>query len=116
MLRRRLSVRSQFWLMVGDEALAGPGRIELLRLIQETGSIRQAALQMGMSYRAAWDAVDAMNKRAGAALVSRLTGGRSGGGAQLTERGKRLVRTYAQLEADHARHVERMSAKLLKLL
>lgn len=116
MPRRRLCVRSQFWLMAGDEALAGPGRIELLRLIQQTGSIRQAALQMGMSYRAAWDAVDAMNKRAGAALVTRLTGGRSGGGAQLTARGHRLERAYTRLEADHARHVERMSAKLQKLL
>lgn len=116
MPRRRLTVRSQFWIMAGDEALAGPGRIELLRLIEETGSIRQAALQMGMSYRAAWDAVDAMNKRAGGALVTRLVGGRSGGGAQLTDRGRQLVRTYAQLETDHARHTGRMSAKLQQLL
>ncbi|MEC9363725.1 MAG: winged helix-turn-helix domain-containing protein [Sinimarinibacterium flocculans] len=116
MPRRRLSIRSQFWLMAGDEALAGPGRIELLRLIHATGSIRQAALQMGMSYRAAWDAVDAMNRRAGAALVTRLTGGRRGGGAQLTELGERLIRTYARLETAHARHVERMSAKLQTLL
>lgn len=116
MPRRPLAVRSQFWLMTGDEALAGPGRIELLRQIRDTGSIRQAALQMGMSYRAAWDAVDAMNRRAGAAVVTRLTGGRSGGGAQLTEHGQRLIRAYAQLEADHAKHLARMSAKLGKLL
>ncbi|SFF24189.1 ModE molybdate transport repressor domain-containing protein [Fontimonas thermophila] len=113
---RKYSVRSQFWLMAGDEALAGPGRIELLRLIQATGSIRQAALAMGMSYRAAWDAVDAMNKRAGAAVVTRLTGGRSGGGARLTEHGQRLIRAYARLEDDHRRHLARMNAKLARLL
>jgi molybdate transport system regulatory protein len=116
MPRPTFSVRSQFWIMAGDDSLAGPGRIELLRLIDETGSIRQAALRMGMSYRAAWDAVDAMNRRAGSALVTRLTGGRSGGGAQLSEAGTRLVRAYAKLEADHARHLERMTAKLRKLV
>ncbi len=116
MPKPQYTVRSQFWLMAGDDSLAGPGRIELLRMIDETGSIRQAALRMGMSYRAAWDAVDAMNKRAGTALVDRLTGGRSGGGARLSEPGQRLVRAYARLELDHAKHLERMGAKLRKLL
>ncbi|MFA5941694.1 MAG: winged helix-turn-helix domain-containing protein [Sinimarinibacterium sp.] len=110
------SVRSQFWLMTGDESLAGPGRIELLRTIDETGSIRQAALRMGMSYRAAWDAVDAMNHRLGCELVTRLTGGRSGGGAQLTECGQRLVSAYARLEKDNQRHLARLSAKLQALM
>lgn len=116
MPRPRFSVRSQFWLMSGDDSLAGPGRIELLELIDESGSIRQAALRIGMSYRAAWYAVDAMDRRAGSALVTRLTGGRSGGGAQLTEQGQRLVRAYRRLETDQRRHLERMSAKLQKLL
>lgn len=116
MPRPKYSVRSQFWLMAGDDSLAGPGRIELLQNIDETGSIRQAALKMGMSYRAAWDAVDAMNKRAGGALVTRLTGGRSGGGAQLSDAGRRLVLAYRKLEADHRKHLERMSAKLQKLM
>ncbi len=116
MPRPSFSVRSQFWLMAGDDSLAGPGRIELLQLVEETGSIRQAALRMGMSYRAAWDAVDAMNKRAGTALVTRLTGGRSGGGATLTESGQRLIAAYRRLEKDHQRHLDRMSTKLAKLL
>lgn len=116
MPRPKYSVRSQFWLMAGDDSLAGPGRIELLEHIDATGSIRQAALAMGMSYRAAWDAVDAMNRRAGTPLVTRLTGGRSGGGAQLSEAGKRVVRAYRKLEIDHHKHLQRLSAKLQKLL
>lgn len=111
-----LTLRSSFWLMAGDQSLAGRGRIELLERIDDTGSIRQAALGMGMSYRAAWDAVDLMSKRSGRVLVARRTGGKGGGGAGLSDDGRALVRAYRRLEVLHARHVTRLSDKLGDLL
>jgi molybdate transport system regulatory protein len=111
-----LSVGSNLWLMAGDQSLAGRGRIELLERIEETGSIRQAALAMGMSYRAAWGAVELMTERSGVPLVIRSTGGRGGGGAKLSDKGKRLIQAFHQLEAQHARHVARMSQRIEKLL
>ncbi|MDT0498096.1 LysR family transcriptional regulator [Algiphilus sp. W345] len=111
----QFSIRSNFWLMVGDKSLAGRGRIELLERIAETGSIRQAAMAMRMSYRAAWDAVDAMNQRAAAPVVSRATGGRGGGGAVLTEAGVRLVNLFRSVEAEHARSVEQINERLAGL-
>jgi molybdate transport system regulatory protein len=113
--KARLSVRSHLWLMAGDDSLVGPGRIELLETIAETGSIRQAALRMGMSYRAAWNAVDAMNKRMGKVLVTRLAGGRSGGGALITEDGLKLIKTFRAIEKRHAAHLLKLNARLAEL-
>ncbi len=108
----RLAIESRFWLTCDGESLAGRGRIELLRRIAESGSIRQAALAMGMSYRAAWDAVDAMNRRAGIALITRKVGGSGGGGAELSEAGNRLLALFAQLEDEHSRMLDEMSRLL----
>src|SRR5689334_16720910 len=82
-----IALQGALWMTVGDESLGGRGRIGLLQAIAEQGSITQAAKAFGMSYKAAWDAVDAMNNLAGAALVERSTGGRGGGSTRLTPRG-----------------------------
>jgi molybdate transport system regulatory protein len=76
-----------------------PRRLTLLRAIAETGSISQAAKVVGMTYKAAWDAVDAMNNLAGEALVTVQHGGRGGGGARLTNAGRVLVDNLARLQA-----------------
>ncbi|HRL99104.1 MAG TPA: LysR family transcriptional regulator, partial [Acidovorax sp.] len=62
-------------------------RIDILKQIGGTGSISQAARVVGVSYKAAWQAVDTLTNLAGAPLVVRAVGGAGGGGAQLTEAG-----------------------------
>ena len=99
----RLSLGGSIWIRSGDENLGGPGRIALLRAVAEQGSITHAAKAYGMSYKAAWDAIDAMNRVAGEALVERSAGGRGGGSTRLTERGLRLVQRYEQIDAVHQR-------------
>ena len=59
-------------------------RIEVLRHIQACGSISEAARRVGISYKAAWQALDTLSNLAGVALVQRSVGGKGGGGAQLT--------------------------------
>lgn len=93
-------------LQAGDQALGGADRIALLAKIGETGSITAAARAVGMSYKGAWDAIDAMNNMADEPLVMRVTGGKGGGGTQLTERGKRLVDAFAALEDVHRRFLD----------
>jgi molybdate transport repressor ModE-like protein len=88
---------------VGGVNLGGPGRIALLAKIAECGSITQAAKAIRMSYKAAWDAIDAMNNLAGEPLVERLAGGKGGGGTRLTARGEQLV---ANFSADRTRAPE----------
>ena len=63
-------------------AFLGDKRVRLLEAIEAHGSISQAAKQVPLSYKAAWDAVDAMNNLADRPLVERSTGGRAGGGLQ----------------------------------
>lgn len=66
-------------------------RIDILRRIAERGSISQAARALGLSYKAAWQALDTLSNLAGAPLVARAVGGAGGGGAQLTEAGQALL-------------------------
>jgi len=79
------------------EPLAGPDRIALLEAIDTCGSITAAAQAVGISYRTAWRAVDAVNNLAGEELVDRSKGGAGGGGARLTASGRRLLQTYRVL-------------------
>lgn len=66
-------------------------RIDILRQIGEGGSISQAARAVGVSYKAAWQAVDTLTNLAGTPLVQRAVGGAGGGGAVLTEAGQQLL-------------------------
>lgn len=107
----RIALRGAVWMTVDGRSLGGQGRVELLGHIATHGSITQAAKAMGMSYKAAWDAIDAMNQLAGEPLVERLVGGRGGGGTRLTERGQRLVRSFGVIERAHRQFVDQLSAQ-----
>lgn len=94
---------------VGGESFGGPGRIALLASIAECGSITQAAKAIGMSYKAAWDAIDTMNNLAAEPLVERLAGGKGGGGTRLTRRGEQLVENFRIIEKEHRRFIEQLA-------
>ncbi|PHM52776.1 molybdenum-dependent transcriptional regulator [Xenorhabdus sp. KK7.4] len=85
-------------LKLQHRVFADPRRIELLKQIKITGSISQGARQAGISYKSAWDAINEMNHLADELLVKRATGGKGGGGAQLTPYGERLIQLYGLLE------------------
>lgn len=93
-------------LQAGDRVLGGRDRIELLARIAETGSISAAARAVGMSYKGAWDAIDAMNNLADEPLVVRATGGRHGGGTRLTAHGEQLIEVFRLLEVEHQRFMQ----------
>ena len=73
-------------------------RIDILRLIGQSGSISQAAREAGVSYKGAWQAIDTLTNLAGVALVARAVGGAGGGGASLSEAGVQLLAAAGQLE------------------
>ena len=66
-------------------------RLEVLRRVAETGSISQAARDAGISYKAAWQAIDTLSNLSGQALVERTVGGSGGGGARITPQGVQLL-------------------------
>jgi molybdate transport system regulatory protein len=90
-------------LAAGGELVMGPGRADLLELIQTTGSIAAAGREMGMSYKRAWALVETMNGLFRAPVVEAMKGGAGGGGARLTETGLQVLNAYRGLEAAAAR-------------
>ncbi len=84
-------------------------RIELLYAIEEHGSISKAAKVVPMSYKSAWEAVDAMNNLSEQPIVQRETGGKNGGGTTITPYGSKLLETYKILKEEHTRFLERLS-------
>jgi molybdate transport system regulatory protein len=105
-----LEISGRLWLNREGHGYLGVGRIALLEHIGECGSITQAARRMGMSYKAAWNAVETMNNLADYPLVVRATGGRGGGGTLLTDYGKQVIAGYRLMEAEHQRFLARMEA------
>lgn len=93
-----------------EQNLLSDKRIALLEQIGECGSITQAAKAAGLSYKGAWDAVDAMNGMFGEPLVSTMTGGKGGGGTQLTTTGIRIVDAYRALRREQKRFLEAASS------
>ena len=87
-------------LNVGEDIALGPGKIKLLRLIDETGSISAAARSAGMSYRRAWLLVETMNACFVEPLVTTETGGTRGGGAAVTAMGKKIATLYEAICQD----------------
>lgn len=84
--------------------------IELMELIDEYGSINKAATQMGMSYKAAWLAVEAINNMSKEPVVLRHTGGSQGGGTQLTAYGRRFVHLYRCVEDEQRKLFEKLDS------
>ncbi|KFD18086.1 DNA-binding/molybdate-binding domain-containing protein [Tatumella ptyseos ATCC 33301] len=83
---------------LSNKLFADPRRIRLLLAIEETGSISRGARLAEISYKTAWDAIDAMNTLAEQTIVERVAGGKGGGGAHLTVYGRRMLRLYQLLE------------------
>ncbi|HEY3932774.1 MAG TPA: LysR family transcriptional regulator [Verrucomicrobiae bacterium] len=80
------------------EIAFGPGKAELLQLVDETGSIGKAASRMKMSYMRAWSLVQTMNRCFKEPLVLATHGGQGGGGAELTETGRKAAALYQRME------------------
>ena len=91
-----LKANGRIWIDSGEGAFLGYGRIDLLEKIEELGSIRQAALDMKMSYRQAWQLIDQMNRQTEEPLVISHRGGKGGGQAVLTETGKQAIMKFKE--------------------
>ena len=97
---------------IDDDERIGPGKIQLLEQIRESGSISAAGRAMDMSYKRAWDLVDEVNRICRQPAVDRQTGGKNGGGAALTPFGESLVAHYRKIERDAATAVRKYLAAL----
>lgn len=98
----------------GELRLAGldSRMIGLLRAIEQSGSLNQAAKQVGLSYKGAWQIIERANNGAPKTLVSTATGGSKGGGTCLTEAGGSLLALFTRLEQQHQQFLDQLNRGL----
>jgi molybdate transport system regulatory protein len=90
----------------------GAGRIRLLEAIRDHGSISAAARTIGLSYKAAWDAVNTMNNLFSQPLVAANPGGRSGGGASVTPAGHQVIAAFTIVQAELSHFLSVLESRL----
>lgn len=104
----------RFRIDFAEHSHVGPGKIDLLEAIRDSGSLSQAARDLGMSYRRAWLLVESFKAGFREPVTAATTGGRGGGGVVLTKFGKELVESYRALEREFtklaARRLSRQGA------
>lgn len=113
MSKLRVTLRVDF----DSTAAIGPGKVALLEKMLESGSLSQAARELDMSYRRAWQLLDTMNRIFRVPLVKTSVGGVGGGGAVLTELGQSVITAYRsfeqQVNALAGRHFESVARKVV---
>jgi molybdate transport system regulatory protein len=107
--------RVQLRLYLTDRPL-GPGKVQVLELIRDGGSISEAARCLKMSYRSAWLLVDSMNSQFRKPVVNTTLGGRGGGAATLTDFGADVIRRYRSMERATRRAIAKDLAALERSL
>lgn len=98
----------------GPASRVGPDRIRLLAAIRARGSISAAAKDVGLSYKGAWDAVQALNNLFEHPLVTAQTGGKAGGAAMVTAAGDAVLGAYAKVEEGLAQLVGQLEAAVAR--
>src|SRR4029077_16796890 len=111
-----LSLHLRLRIVRREKIALGPGKVELLALIEETGSIGEAARRMDMSYMRAWSLIQTMNACFKQPVIEAVRGGHERGGAELTETGRRVLELYQQMEAGGLKAVQTDWRSLKKLL
>ena len=100
---------------LSPDLIVGPGKIELLKAVRDTGSISAAARTIGMSYKRAWYLLDTLNKGFHQPVFEASPGGRGGGGARLTALGETLIASYTAIAAACAAAADPQLAALFAL-
>ena len=95
-----LSIHNRLWIMKDGRSYLGEGRIALLKAIAEHGSMSAAARSMKMSYKKAWESIDAMNSLSNEPLVTRTTGGSGGGGTVVTDAGHEAIGLFERIQSN----------------
>jgi molybdate transport system regulatory protein len=107
-----MAIEALVTLKSDDVAAVGRDRINLLAAVARAGSITAGARAVGLSYKAAWDAIEAMTNLFGQPLLETRTGGRAGGGAKLTPTGMRVIAAFDRLEAEMVRVLRAIEPEL----
>lgn len=112
----QIKFQPRFRILRGADIALGPGKVDLLEQIGETGSLTEAAANLGMSYMRAWTLIKTVEHCFAEPLVTMSRGGAKHGGAKLTPTGLRVLKLYRKLETDTALATAQARKELLRLL
>jgi molybdate transport system regulatory protein len=112
MAAKNYKIKNRVWIDGEFGTFLAEGRIALLKEIIASASISAAAKQMKMSYKKAWEMVDAMNKEAAQPLVIRVSGGKGGGGTQVTQEGEKMIKLFEKLTKNCQNYLDKELIKI----
>jgi molybdate transport system regulatory protein len=90
-------IKSRIWIELDNEEFLGEGKVQLLKAIDKTGSLSKAAKSLNISYKRAWDMINAVNKSSNRTVTIKNIGGKGGGGTELTPYGKSLIKVFEDM-------------------
>jgi len=89
-----MKLRYKIWLENEEGKVFGDGPLDILHRVERTGSLRQAAAEINMSYSQAWNLIKGLEERLGFDLLKRRVGGEKGGGSEITEEARKLMMKF----------------------
>ncbi len=95
-----IKIKSKIWLENKEGILISEGRVQLLKFVQQTGSLNKAAKEMSISYQKAWKLLDTKPASPNFRLIETKIGGSKGGGTIVTPYGKLLLDTYEAINKE----------------
>lgn len=105
------AVKFKLWVEGKEDVFLGNGRVKLLEAIKAEGSITAAAKSMNMSYKKAWEQINSMNELSSKPVVLRNSGGKGGGGTELTQHGEKLIEQFRAINASCQEFIKSESKK-----
>ena len=105
---------AKLWIERDGKLALSEYRVRLLRLIDETGSLAEAAARMDLSYRRAWGKIREIEDNLGLKLVESAAGGHGGGRSRLTADGRRLIESFDRFQEASERDLAREFSRFFK--
>ena len=113
---KNLKFNYKIWLETTDgKNILGDGKWELLKAIQETGSLKSAIEKLGLTYRKTWDNIKKIESKLGFPLINPTRGGSDGGSTELTPEGEKIIEIFNQFHSEHDKLFKETCSKILNL-
>jgi molybdate transport system regulatory protein len=110
----KLKLKYKIWIEKDEEKVFGEGPLDILHRIERSGSLRQAAEEINMSYSQAWNLMKDLEKRLGFNLLKRKVGGERGGGSEITEEAKELMIKFKLFRGEVDQSLNSLYKKIFK--
>ena len=109
-----MKLRYKIWLETEGGKVFGDGPLDILHRVERTGSLRQAAEEINMSYSQAWNLIKDLEKRLGFNLLKRKVGGERGGGSEITEEARKLMTKFKLFREEAVQSLDSLYKKIFK--